>query len=259
MTGTKRRGIVLQRRDRRLLQHMALMRVMDREDAECLGHFRSVTRANARLLQLTGAGLLTRLPFGTRLCGQKFLYALTRAGAQAINTTYRAPLWPAYATLAWNPTLEHQLLVNRLYRDLNDLIRHGRGYLSLWRTFSEPWSTDIRVIPDAYAEITTDTHRHAVFFELDRGTETTKVWTRKVEQYLALARSGDVERRFQHSRFKVAVLLPSRRRLESIRRVVAQQTTKVFWFAAPPDGAGTVSVNDPVWLRPIGDDTHPLF
>ena len=65
--GNKRRGVVLQARDRKLLQELALMRVIDREQAKTIAGFGSTTRVNARLLALVRAGLLRRFLFWARL------------------------------------------------------------------------------------------------------------------------------------------------------------------------------------------------
>src|ERR1039458_886835 len=66
MTGNNGRGIVLQARDWQLLQELAVMRVVDREQAKIVAGFGSTTRANVRLLALTRAGLLRRFFLGSR-------------------------------------------------------------------------------------------------------------------------------------------------------------------------------------------------
>lgn len=65
MAGNRRVGIVLQERDRRLLEELNVMRVADRDQAQAAAGFGSVTRVNARLLGLTRAGLLRRFFVGT--------------------------------------------------------------------------------------------------------------------------------------------------------------------------------------------------
>src|SRR5438874_2355265 len=57
MTGTSKLGFVLQDRDRHLLSELAILRVVDREMVRTIAGFGSIRRANARLLQLTRAGL----------------------------------------------------------------------------------------------------------------------------------------------------------------------------------------------------------
>lgn len=261
MTGRRQHhGLVLQPRDRELLRLAGQLRVLSRDDAQALAGFQSVTRANARLLQLSSGGLLTRLPYGTRLGGQRYLYALSSAGARAIDVPTRPPLWSAHGTIAWSPTLEHQLLLNRVYRDLRAWVDADAISCRLlsWRTFDQPLSPVARVIPDAYIQLSVPTGNRSVFVEVDRGTETRAVWARKVRAYLLLAQSGEFARLFQQPQFRVAVVLPSTRRLHSIRRVIARQTSKLFWLIAV-DRLTTSSLLTSPWLRPIGDGPQPLI
>jgi len=91
MTGNKRRGLVIQERDKQLLRELAVMRVIDREQARVVAGFGSATRVNTRLLRLTRAGLLRRFYLGTTAGGQKALYALSAKGAQLVNVPLRGP------------------------------------------------------------------------------------------------------------------------------------------------------------------------
>src|ERR1041385_4615248 len=84
-------GLVLQPRDRHLLEELAIMRVADREQAKTVAGFGSTTRVNARLLRLTQAGLLKRFFMGTTAGGAKALYALSLKGARAVGVPLRGP------------------------------------------------------------------------------------------------------------------------------------------------------------------------
>jgi N-acetylmuramoyl-L-alanine amidase len=61
MSGNRAPVVELQDRDRRLLDELAIMRVINREQAQIVAGFRSTTRANERLLALTRIGLLSRI------------------------------------------------------------------------------------------------------------------------------------------------------------------------------------------------------
>lgn len=250
MTGSK--GVVLQARDVQLLRELAHLRVVDREHAKALAPFGSTTRANTRLLQLLRGGLLTRLPYGSRLGGQRYVYALTVQGARAAGTDYQPPLWDPHGTLAWSPTLEHQLALNRVYLLLKQPpVPYDRIRLVRWRTFAQPISSATRLKPDAYAEVETAEALRGVFLEVDRGTESLKVWRGKIKSYLAFAISGEFTRTFRHTQFRVAVLTVSRRRTASLRRMAANHTDKLFWFSeldTSPDHFFGQS-----WSRPTGD------
>src|SRR5437588_6146886 len=114
MTGSNR-GLVLQPRDRRLLEELAVMRVVDREQARIAAGFRSTTRVNARLLRLTRAGLLRRFFVGTTAGGAKALYALSLKGARAIGVPLRGPQRRQDEAIVADFFVEHQLAVNEVY------------------------------------------------------------------------------------------------------------------------------------------------
>ena len=73
-----------------------------------------------------------------------------------------------------------------------------------------------------------------------------------------MAVSGDFDRLFKQSRFKVLVVTRSQRRVESIRLTVSKITDKIFWFstfeAINCDGFWSA-----IWVRPKGDQRQPLL
>ena len=91
MTGNEQHGMVIQERDRHLLRELSVMRVIDREQAKTVAGFSSTTRANARLLLLTRAGLLRRFFLGTIAGGAKALYTLSLKGAQFVGVPESGP------------------------------------------------------------------------------------------------------------------------------------------------------------------------
>src|SRR6202521_5487825 len=111
MTGNNHKGIILQDRDRHLLRELALMRVIDREQAMCVAGFGSTTRANSRLLGLTRAGLLRRFFLGTKAGGKKALYALSRTGAKLVDVPFRAPRRAHNEVLIADSFVTHQLCI----------------------------------------------------------------------------------------------------------------------------------------------------
>jgi hypothetical protein len=74
--------IILQERDLHLFRELAVMRVVDREQAKIVAGFASTSRANARLLALIRAGMLRRFFLGSG-GGRKALYVLSPKGALA--------------------------------------------------------------------------------------------------------------------------------------------------------------------------------
>lgn len=257
MTGSNR-GIVLQPRDRHLLEELAVMRVIDREQAKTVAGFGSTTRVNARLLRLTQTGFLKRFFMGTTAGGAKALYALSLKGARAIGVPLRGPQRRKDEAIIADYFVEHQLAVNEVYCRLKFRACPPGISFRLWMAFSEPITEGLRLIPDGYVELGTSAGVIAAFLEVDLGTESLSVWKEKVRQYLQLAVSGEFLRRFGAERFRVLVIAHSERRLHSIRETVRTLTDKLFWFA----DQRAVQEKDffaPIWFRPKGDDREPLI
>jgi Replication-relaxation len=258
MRGNDRHGIVIQERDRRLLEELAVMRVVDREQARIVGGFRSTTRVNTRLLALNRAGLLRRFFLGATAGGRKALYALSIQGAAVIGLPVRGPRRRNNEVLVADFFISHQLAVNQIYCALKygtvpvPGISFGR-----WIPFSEPFARDLRLIPDGYFELKTPSGVMAAFLEVDLGHERLAVWKEKIRKYLQLAISSDCERRFGQSQFRVLVIANSERRLLSIRKVVRASTQKIFWFTTMESPLGGFFA--PVWLRPEGDERQTLL
>jgi hypothetical protein len=254
----RRRGLIVQMRDRELLRQLFLMRLADRDQLMVAAGFGSITRINTRLLALYRTGLVRRffIGFGG---GRKALYALSRKGAQLIEVICRGPRHRQNELLAADFSTLHQLSINDVYCHLrfHPISIPGVQFHN-WLTFTEPLAVDLRLIPDGYVEFTTPIGIVASFLEVDLGTEELKVWKEKARLYLQLATTGVFERNFKQTRFRVLVLADSARRLRFIREAVAEITPKIFWFATLDEGKSDRFFG-PVWLRPMGRDHQPLF
>ena len=97
-----------------------------------------------------------------------------------------------------------------------------------------------------------------MFVEMDLGTESVRIWRRKTQTYVSLALSGAFAARFHQPHFRVLVVVPSERRLHTVRRVVRALTTKIFWFATL-ESIHRDSFFASLWLRPRGDERLPLI
>ena len=258
MPGSNYQGLVLQPRDRRLLEELAVMRVIDREQAKTVAGFGSTTRVNARLLRLTQAGFLKRFFVGTPAGGVKALYALSLKGARAIGIPLRGPQRRNDEAIIADFFVEHQLAVNEVYCRLKFQTLPPGISFRRWSAFHEPITQGLKLIPDGYVELATQAGILVTFLEMDLGTESLTVWKEKVRQYLRLAVSGEFERRFGEERFRVLVIAHSERRLHSIRGAVATLTDKLLWFA----DQRAVKEKDffgPIWFRPKGENREPLI
>ena len=259
MSGNEHYGLIVQERDRQLLTELAVMRVIDREQAKIVAGFRSTTRANFRLLALTRAGLLRRFFLGTGGGGKKALYAISEKGAQLAGVPYRGPRRRQDEMLVADFFVQHQFMVNQIYCALKYQTISVPGVaFRRWIAFHEPIVQGIRLIPDGYVELDTPSGILAAFLEVDLGHESLTVWKEKVRSYLQFALSGDFERRFGQSRFRVLVIAPSERRLHSIRKTVALSTQKIFWFASL-SAIRSAEFFGSAWFRPTSEVSQPLL
>jgi len=251
------KGMVLQERDRHLLHELALMRVIDREQAKVVAGFGSTTRANTRLLALTRAELLRRFFLGTRAGGAKALYALSPKGAFVARVPYRRLRRSTEEAVVGDGFVEHQLAINEVFCGLKYGAPPPGVSFRRWGTFEEPIA-GLRLIPDGYAEFATPEGTVAAFLELDLGHERLKVLQEKAEHYLEFAQSGAFTREFRERRFRTLVVAHSEKRTQSIREAIVPLTEKLFWFSDLPairrEGAFAS-----VWLRPRSEKPQLLF
>jgi hypothetical protein len=255
MSGNNR--VVLQPRDLNLLRELSVMRVVDREQAKTVAGFGSTSRANARLLALTRAGLLRRFFLGSG-GGRKALYALSPKGAQVVGVSAHGPRRPLDALLVADYFVGHQLAVNEFYCAVKyGTISAPQVSFQRWLSFSGPVVPGINLIPDGYMEFITTGGVIACFLEVDLGHESQTIWKRKTEQYVTLALSEAFPERFATNHFRVLVLVTSDRRLQSIRKTISEATHKIFWFAT----LSSVKTDffAPVWFRPHGAQQTSLI
>ncbi len=255
MTGNSH--MIVQPRDLHLLRELAVMRVIDREQAKVVAGFKSTTRANTRLLALTRAGLLRRFFLGSG-GGRKALYALSSKGAQLVEVPIRGPRRPQDAMLIANFFVQHQLTLNNIYCALKyQPIPVPQVAFHRWLSFHQPMISQVNLIPDGYVEFITPAGIAACFLEVDLGHESLPVWKEKARNYLQVALSREFQKQFGHDRFRILVLANSERRLHSIRKTVALVTQKLFWFASLESVKNDFFSS--VWCRPTDNKLTPLF
>jgi hypothetical protein len=258
MAGNRRRGVVLQDRDRLLLSELGVMRIIDREMTKVIGRYGTTTQVNKRLLELTNVGLLRRYFVGTIHSGRKAVYTLSPKGTDALAAQFGGISRPQGKLVTGDRFVEHQTAINEIYLAVKYKSLPTGARLIRWHIFRQSISEAIKLTPDAYFEIgTSDTIRPA-FLEVDLGTEALKVWQQKTAYYLQLAVSGEFTQKFRHPQFRVLVIANSDRRLANIRAAVAKSTDKIFWFATF-DNIHRDGIWSPIWLRPKGDQRHSLL
>ncbi len=258
MTGNRERGLVLQDRDKHLLQELALLRVIDREQAKILAQFQTTGRINKRLLALTRARLLRRFFIGTA-GRKKSLYFLSPLGAEFLQVRYQGFRRRGDEVVPVSSAIFHRLGINDIYClvKYQPIPIQGARFVR-WETFSLPIDSPRSLIPDAYIEVSGPEKTLAAFLEFDLGYENLVVWRKKVDKYVQYALSGDFEPIIHHPQFRVLVVTNSAPRLESLRRATAQITDKIFWFSTM-DSIRRDGFWAPVWLRASGDQKVSLL
>jgi hypothetical protein len=259
MTGNKDNGIVMQDRDRHLLQELAVMRVIDREQAKCVGGFGSTTRVNSRLLALTRAGLLRRFFIGSEAVAKKALYTLSPKGATFIGTSSQGLRRRRDELSVADIFVSHQLKINEIYC----LVKYGSISIPntkfvRWVSFSEPLTSASLLIPDGYVEIASPRDFVAAFLEVDLGHESRSVWRTKVQSYLRYAVSGDFTKQRNQSQFRTLIVTNSERRMNSLRVATGELTEKIFWFTTF-DLIAREGFWSPIWQRPKNEEGQPLL
>jgi hypothetical protein len=259
MPGNSACPIVLTYRDRLLLKELAIGKVIDREQAKKIARFNSTTRANDRLLKLTRAGFLRRFFLGTRAGGTKAIYSLSVKGAQVVQIEGRLIKRKNNSLLVGDLFVEHQLAVNSVWIEAKfTAVPVPDVQFVRWLAFPAALSKSTPLMPDGYFELKSTSGMYCLFCEVDRGTESLKVWSRKISLYLQLAATGEFQVLFKQSRFRVLVAVSSERRLNILRRTVALHTDKIFWFATLEE-INKRGLFAPIWKRPVGEQKVPLL
>jgi hypothetical protein len=258
VSGNKHIGMIAQERDRRVMSELGIMRVMDREQAEIVGEFHSVRRANDRLLSMTRSGYLRRIFVAAGSFGRKALYTLSPKGAALVGA--RLPGLPLRQSLfGASPFLLHRLAINEIYLTAKyRTLPSSNVRLVRWIAFREPLTQAIPLTPDGYFEIASGGSVKAMFLEVDLGTEAIPVWQRKTHLYVQMALSGQFTELFHQPQFRVLVVATTERRLRHIRVALAKATDKIFWLSTL-EQIKQRGFWSPIWLRPKGDTVQPLL
>lgn len=233
--------------------------VADGEQIKKIAQFGATTTLNLRLHKLVQAGFLNRFYVGTRAGGRKALYALAKKGARTIQLQGRLIRRTPNSLLVGDQFIEHRLAVNSIWIQVEfSPVPIPDVQFVRWLTFPAVLSQQTPLIPDGYFELRSLSGTHSMFCEVDRGTESLKVWDKKITYYLQLAVRGEFEQLFKQTRFRVLVAVSSQRRLETIRRTALKHTDKIFWFATLED-INREGLFGSIWLRPKETERQSLL
>ena len=250
------KAIALTERDIDVIKDVADFGLMSREQIRRRHQFGSVTRVNATLLRLVQHGYLSRRFQPSLTAWRRALYFIGPAG-EAVLPMRRDLPGERRRHAHWSDLfVEHQLQVNDVRLRFMEL--HEDGYrFDQWLAEFELRNVGLDMIPDGLVHYGWAGRAFTAFIEVDRGTESLPRWRHKTRAYLDLAFSGRYEAIFKRRYFRVLVVTPSDRRLNSLGREIAKQTTQIFWLTTFNDLLERGPLAG-VWRRPANLQLHAL-
>jgi len=201
--------VQLTSRDLQVLKDMALSHVLSRDQILALGYFSTITRVNTRLRELIGVGLVKRLhtPFFAQS-----LYMASPSATEVIGERVA----PLLASRSGSPRfLQHALSVTNARISL---LRKGA---SAWRFEQQLRATfavggkPLEVRPDGLAVIP---NKGLLAVEVDLGHVNPAKFAEKLRAYDAFIATGECERAWGESTFRLLTLTTGSLRAKHLAR-----------------------------------------
>jgi hypothetical protein len=239
----------LTERDIEIIKTVCEWRIMKGEHIQQL-FFGSQSTASFRLSRLYQHGFLNRhfLPVLGGLASSPTIYTIGKNGVEILkreglyNEASKRKLPRKQLSSLF---LEHTLVINTV-RVAVTLSAKRHGYhlrrwlddLDLKTNYDTVVITDrdgrrreVSIIPDSYFELQVPQGRACFFVEVDRGTETLRRFEEKVRAYESYVSSGRYEKRFGTRSLRILTIAISRKRIESILKMVPLlEKRRLFWF-----------------------------
>ncbi|MCD4654409.1 replication-relaxation family protein [bacterium] len=147
----------------------------------------------------------------------------------------------------FNPLfLRHTLEINDFWISLRSACHSGGNgceLISWWtekklrQQFQKPVNSVKRPLPDSWFSLKySDGSKEHFFLELDRGTERTGVFQRKIQRYLEYYASGQQKEDYGFNNFRVLTVVPDESRVMSLLKVSAEAgANNIFLFGISRD------------------------
>lgn len=248
-------------RDLAVMQAIYEYRVLSTHQVQSL-FFSSPVKTRARLQLLYHHGFLERKFSGVYFdkMNTPILYLLDRRGAETLHDAgILTKGWSSKSKQAGLFFLQHTLEVNTVRIAITKACQQLGFELVEWRsetdlkegydrvkvsTIEQP----VAVIPDAYFCIKTATNITHFFLELDRSTETGKVFKRKLLAYQVYCGSVLAKKRFGTTKFRVLTVTKSAARLRNLKQLAERVEGKNrFWFTTLPAITQDTVFNSLIW------------
>lgn len=238
--------------------------------------FRSLKHAYKRLYKLYHHRLVNRHFLGIYLdkMNTRMVYVLDELGAELLRTERGLNIrW--YKSITSKPLttlfLRHALEVNDVRIAVEQACQQQGIELLKWVSEYDLKSDYDRVttadevsravIPDGYCALKTKQGITHLFWEVDRGTERSEIFKRKILAYLAYAKSDLALKRFGTQQFRVLTVTKTPQRAENLRIATEKvQGKSRFWFATRSDITPEEVLNEPIWqVAGRGERTALLY
>lgn len=196
------------KRDIQVLRDLALSHILSRNQLMQLGYFGSITRANTRMRELAGIGLVRRLesPF----FGQS-LFIATKQSAEVVGERISGLIEGRTSSPRF---VQHAMSITNVRIALSQKSKGTwRFEQQLWRTFTGQNRFEVR--PDGLYHASSP-----IFIEVDMGHASATRFKEKLTSYQALARSGQCQALYGFPQFRVLTVTTGSLRSRHLLRLL---------------------------------------
>jgi len=242
--------------------------------------FSSQSRCYKRLEKLFHYGFVDRhfLPQVAHApAASPIVYTITKLGASVLATTYGYTSdqfhFPTASILAWE-TLTHILAINDVYGaiyrasvdsgvslvDWRDELSFRANPDYVWVVNSRGTSSKKPVLPDGYFHLKLPQGNARFFLEVDRGTEGMQQFKSQIQVYQEYILSGGYEAQFHSKSLRILVVVPTKTRLETVRRAIAEVGGgERYWITTFDQLEPTMVLTAPIWQKAREEGLFPII
>ena len=251
----KKNALIFQPRDAEILKSVFRYRFLIGEQIKSLCGFSSQKRTNDRLRKLFDNRFLSRRLFINGF-DKEVLYFLGPKSIEFISAqTGIDPLKVkrkrTKSLKARDSFLFHLLFIN----NFRYCLETAKGFnpkagIETWKYKPALFSNEEKkIFPDAYFRIKHQEKDYNFFLEIDHSTESGKRIKKKVESYLDYGLSGDFEKQFGFTYFRLLIVSKTLVRLKSLLRTIEKVTDKSFFWLTIEKNISPEKISDKIWSR----------
>lgn len=237
----------LTKRDLAILEAVYEYRVLSAKQIQQLffPYPTGIKTARTRLQKLYHHGLVDRKFSGVYFdkMNSPILYVLDKRGAEFLKAAGKfSQEWKRKSKQVGLLFLNHAIAINEVRIAVEIACREFGFEILKWSGEQELKASydrvnvagvaePIAVIPDSYFALRTPKGVMHFFLEVDRSTETNKVFRRKIRAYQVYCGSLEAKNRFETNKFRVLTVTANNARLQNLKRSTEASGGKSrFWF-----------------------------